>query len=220
MVRPPVDDRVDRPQLQGARAPQASGTNRPSSSHIPSSGRHAVWARSVAGVPRRSCTLCSRQGARTEAREGPGGASDHGGGGTPGPVPNPAVKPSIAESTAGAARGRVGRRWPRRGPRAFGGPGRVFRQPDTGRTICFVGQSRSAFIGDTWDLWVAVDGVHPVLVASLSWSSLKARLPCMCGALACFGLRALSPKAVASDLPALTGPIHLLAPPLPSFFPN
>ena len=34
MVRPLADYEFDRPQLQGARAPQASGTNRPSSSHI------------------------------------------------------------------------------------------------------------------------------------------------------------------------------------------
>ena len=36
--------------------------------------------------------------------------SDHGRGGTPGPIPNPEVKPPSADGTAEEVRGRAGRR--------------------------------------------------------------------------------------------------------------
>ena len=51
-----------------------------------------------------SRALCGPQGTGLEARplttECPSLVSDHGGGGTPGPIPNPEVKPPSADGTA------------------------------------------------------------------------------------------------------------------------
>ena len=48
--------------------------------------------------------------ARPLTAECPSLVSDHGGGGTPGPIPNPEVKPPSADGTAESVRGRAGRR--------------------------------------------------------------------------------------------------------------
>ena len=95
------------------RAPQPSGTNRPSPSHSAftqiaaslrsrSTGRHAAArvARSRPG------TLTS---AYAPARERPARVRPWRRG-SPDPVPNSAVKPALAESTAAPGCGRIGRR--------------------------------------------------------------------------------------------------------------
>ncbi len=82
-----------------------------------------------------ACARCAAPRARGTAPEAerPQPASDHGRGGTPGPIPNPEVKPPSADGTAGIARGRPGRRWPTggvsswRGPAPSAGPLSVFR---------------------------------------------------------------------------------------------
>ena len=114
--------------MQGARAPQPSGTNRPSSfsPHLPP-GPRGLAARRVPTDALSPSNRCAAPRA-LESRPGqPGGRRPPVGGhsmrGTPGPVPNPEAKPHRAESTAGSARGRPGRRRPVDGTGPFGPEG-------------------------------------------------------------------------------------------------
>ena len=81
--------------MQGVRAPQPSRTNGPSS-YSRFLGTHS----NVFGLDRLEVALCGPQGTALTG-ECPTLVSDHGRGGTPGPIPNPEVKPPSADGTAG-----------------------------------------------------------------------------------------------------------------------
>ena len=130
MVRPLPDQEVDRPQAQGGRPPQPSGTNRPSPSRLRGPITSPARQRAAGRTPfcRTEASRHAALGAPGDGR-GPRGAGGNGGGGIPGPMPNPEVKPSIAGRYCGAVRGRRGRRRPpgghetwRRGPRGADPP--------------------------------------------------------------------------------------------------
>ena len=114
--------------MQGARAPQPSGTNRPSSfsPHLPP-GPRGLAARRVPTDALSPSNRCAAPRALRSRPGQPGGRRPPVGGhsmrGTPGPVPNPEAKPHRAESTAGSARGRPGRRRPVDGTGPFGPEG-------------------------------------------------------------------------------------------------
>lgn len=86
-----------------------------------------------------------RAGTRPLTTECPSLVSDHGGGGTPGPIPNPEVKPPSADGTAEWSVGEQDVADQRgafacRGPRHPGGGGALLRMAGRGQTNGGIGQ--------------------------------------------------------------------------------